>query len=314
MLAMLLIRFILGVIILLLLPFITYRLTDEWIATSKKRGLLSKDLHKPYEVKAARIGGLPASLIIAITPSIISLIFGINTVVLQLAAIFYAIMGLVDDLVGMKNLEKIIISGLPFILLYKWLSPFPPFANVSLLLNIMAIILFGIYITNAFNTLAGFNGLEAGTSLIISLTLSILFMAKKDITNLFLMLTLAGILASFLIFNWIPARSFPGNIMTFLLGGYISSLSAIKGLYWPLIILTLPHGLDFFLKVISWGGTKRKMPTKVKEDGTLVPPPNKSLAWLLINMGIKNEEKLVKSILAMELIFSFLTLLVYFPC
>ncbi len=309
----LLIRFILGIITLLILSFTAYRLTDEWIVISKRRGLLSRDLHKPYEVKAARIGGLPASLIIAISPSIISLIFGVNMTILQLAAIFYAIIGLIDDLVGMRNLEKIVISGLPFIFLYEWLSPFFPFADISFLLNILAIVLFGIYITNAFNTLAGFNGLEAGTSLIISLTLSIIFAAKKDISSLFLMIILSGILISFLIFNWIPARSFPGNIMTFLLGGYVSFFSAIKGIYWPLIILTLPHGLDFLLKVVSWGKTERKIPTRVKEDGTLIPPPNKSLAWLLINMGVKKEEKLVKSILAIELFLSFLTLLIYLP-
>ncbi len=304
---------VLLIVILLTLSFATYRLTDEWVAISKKKGLLSKDLHKPYEAKAARIGGLPASLIITIVPSIASLIFGINLMILQLVAIFYAMMGLIDDLIGMRNLEKIIISGLPFIFLYEWLSPFFPFSKISALLNIIAIVLFGIYITNSFNTLAGFNGLEAGTSLIISITLSILFIAKGDTPNLFIMLILAGILSSFLAFNWFPARAFPGNVMTFLLGGYISFLSAIEGLYWPLIILTLPHGLDFFLKVISWRKTERKIPTRVMKDGTLIPPPNKSLAWLLINVGIKNEEKLVKSILAIELILSFFTLFIYLP-
>ncbi len=313
MLATLLTQLVSGIAMLLVLSLITYKSTDIWISISQKRGLLSIDLHKIHKTKAARIGGLPTSLLIAISPALVSLIFGINTEILQIISIFYAMMGLIDDLVGMRNLEKIVISGLPYIFLYRWLSPFSPFISISYALNIVAIMLFGIYITNAFNTLAGFNGLEAGASLIISLTLSMLLVLRGDIASSFLMFTLAGILISFLVFNWIPARAFPGNTMTFLLGGYISFISAAKGLYWPLIVLTVPHGVDFFLKLISWGKTEKKIPTRVREDGTLIPPPNKSLAWLLINIGIEHEKRLVETILVIELALSFLTLLVYLP-
>ncbi len=311
--AILLTQLVSGIAALFTLSLITYRSTDIWITISHKRGLLSIDLHKIRKIKAARIGGLPASLSIVISPTLISLIFSINTEILQLISIFYSMMGLIDDLVGMRNLEKIVISGLPFIFLYRWLSPFSPFTDISYALNIVAIILFGIYITNAFNTLAGFNGLEAGTSLIISLTLSIILVLRGDIASSFLMFTLAGILISFLTFNWIPAKAFPGNTLTFLLGGYISFISAIKGLYWPLIVLTIPHGTDFLLKIISWRKTEKKIPTRVREDETLIPPPNKSLAWLLINVGIKHEKKLVETILVIELALSFLTLLIYLP-
>ncbi|HDI73484.1 MAG TPA: hypothetical protein ENF57_00550 [Candidatus Korarchaeota archaeon] len=312
MLTMAVIKLISGLALALATSLATYHTTEVWIRISKERGLNSRDLHKPYNTEAAKMGGLPASIAVTITPSITALLFGVDLASLQLAAIFYASMGLIDDILGLRNLEKIVLAGIPFLLLNHSLMPFYPF-NFLESLHLIAIVLFGIYVTNAFNTLAGFNGLEAGSSLIVSVTLALLLLARGDVPAFITMVMVSAILASFLTFNWLPARAFPGNVMTFLLGGYIAYFAALKGLYWPLVILTIPHGLDFFLKIVSWRKTEKKIPTRVREDGTLIPPPNKSLAWLLIKIGVNKEGKLVKTVLGMELTLAFLTLLIYLP-
>lgn len=308
------IKLISGLALALATSLATHRTTEVWIRISKERGLNSRDLHKPYNVEAAKIGGLPASIAVTITPSITALLFGVDLTSLQLAAIFYASMGLIDDILGLRNLEKIVLAGIPFLLLNRSLMPFYPFNSLLEPLHLIAMVLFGIYVTNAFNTLAGFNGLEAGSSLIVSVTLTLLLLARGDVPAFITTVMVSAILASFLTFNWLPARAFPGNVMTFLLGGYIAYFAALKGLYWPLVILTIPHGLDFFLKIVSWRKTERKIPTRVREDGTLIPPPNKSLAWLLIKIGVNKEGKLVKTVLGMELTLALLTLLIYLPC
>lgn len=289
----------------------TYILTRIWIGVSEKRGLVSRDLHKPYEVWGAKIGGLPASLLMITAPALAFPLLPNFAYPLLTASVFFASMGLIDDIIGLSNAEKIILSGIPFLLLQRYLSEFWPF-NLTEPLNLMAIVLFGIYEANAFNTLAGFNGLEASTSLVIYVTLALLMLAKGDPCWIILLIESLIILA-FLPYNWFPAKAFPGNVMTFLLGGFIGFVSAERGLYWPLITLTLPHGLDFLFKLVSWKKTERKIPTGVMGDGTLIAPPNKSLAWFLIKVGFNREEKLVRAFLVVESILSFITLLIYLP-
>jgi len=304
---------ILPYLVVLTSPVIAYWVTKRWIyISSKNDNLVSKDLHKPYEAYAARIGGLPITIESIILMAIIQILFGHWDTYLLVSSAFYSMIGFMDDVFGLKNLEKIVLSGIPFLFMASELSPFTPFDLMPFPLHLAAITLYGIYVTNAFNTLAGFNGLEAGLSSVISLTLSImLLLTGKDVGSLqFLLLALISL--AFLLLNWYPAKAFPGNVMTFFLGGTISFIAAENNLYWPLIMLTIPHGVDFFLKLISWGKTAEKIPTRVREDGTLLPPPNKSLAWLLIKKGINKERKLVTTILIIEVVLSAFTL-IYFP-
>ncbi len=289
----------------------TYFLTGVWDRISRERGLLSKDLHKPRETWGTKIGGLPASLIIIVTTSAASLFLPLAPYPLLTASVFFASMGLIDDAIGLRNSEKIALSGVPFLLFSSYMAPFPPF-DVNPLIQLVAVTLFGIYVTNAFNTLAGFNGLEAGSSLIIYLTLSLLLIARGDLRWTILLIS-ASVLLSFLPHNWFPARVFPGNVMTFLLGGLVSFLSAQAGLYWPLLVMTIPHGFDFLLKLMTWRRTERKVPSRVREDGTLISPPNRSLAQLLIERGVNREYDLVRAILGMEAALAALTLLIHLP-
>ncbi len=290
---------------------VTYLLTGVWEKISRRRKLVSKDLHKPRELWGVKIGGLPAAFTLIGVLAVTSLIPSIEAYPLITAAVFFASMGLIDDFIGLKNMEKIVLSGIPFLVFHSSLKPFPPF-HQDPLLQVVAVTLFGIYVTNAFNTLAGFNGLEAGSSFIIYLALAILLLVRGDAYGITLLISVSIILA-FLPYNWYPAKVFPGNTLTFLLGGFIGFISAQKGAYWPLIIMTIPHGFDFLLKLISWGRTEKKIPTRVEPDGTLIPPPNKSLAWFLIKIGVNKEYELVKAILGIEAVLAALSVLIYLP-
>ncbi len=288
---------------------LTYLLTGTWERISKERNIVSRDLHKPHESWGVKVGGLPAAFAVIVTLAAGSLMLHVEIYPLMASTIFFASMGFIDDFIGLKNIEKIVLSGIPFLVFSDSLGQFPPF-HQNPFLQIAAVTLFGIYVTNAFNTLAGFNGLEAGTSLIIYLTLAILLLVRGDPYGMIL-LTAASVILAFLPYNWYPARAFPGNILTFLLGGFIGFISAQRGIYWPLIVMTIPHGLDFLLKLATWGRTEKKVPTRVKSDGTLIPPPNKSLAWLLIKKGINREYELVKTILGIEIVLAFLSLFLF---
>ncbi|MCS7102886.1 MAG: hypothetical protein NZ992_03270 [Candidatus Korarchaeum sp.] len=280
--------------------------TERWVAISERRGLLARDLHKLGSVMAARVGGIPLTIIFITQASIISTLLGLPAP-LTMLPIFFSSIGLVDDLIGLSNLEKIVLSGIPFLLLHSSFPPFEPFS--SFLTHQLTLFLLGTYYVNSTNTFAGFNGLEAGTSLIISLALSMILLAEGEFRGSIYLLSLFLLLLSFLKYNWYPAKAFPGNVLTFLCGGAIATASFSYSLYWELVILSLPQGFDFLLKVISWGRTKEKVPTSVSSDGKLVAPPNLSLPSLLIRLGVREEHLLVILLLSIELSLALLLLI-----
>ncbi|MEM0268044.1 MAG: hypothetical protein QXH90_01990 [Candidatus Korarchaeum sp.] len=283
--------------------------TERWITISERRGLLARDLHKLHNVMAAKIGGIPLTIIFIIQASIVSVMLRLP-VPLVIVPIFFSSIGFLDDLIGLGNFEKIVLSGIPFLLLHSDFPPFEPFS--SLLTHQLTLFLLGTYYVNSTNTFAGFNGLEAGVSLIVSLSLSILLFAGGELPGSIYLLSLSLLLLSFLRYNWYPARAFPGNVLTFLCGGVIATASFRYSLYWELVVLSLPQGFDFLLKLISWEKTKEKVPTSVSDEGKLVAPPNLSLPSLLIRLGIRDERLLVIVLLSIEL-FLALLLLVNFP-
>lgn len=279
---------------------------ERWVRISRERGILARDLHKPGEVLAARMGGVPIALTFVIQATALSLLIGIP-VNLVIIPISLSAVGLIDDLIGLSNAEKVILAGLPFLFLSSSFPSFEPFS--SLITHYLTLFLLGTYFVNSTNTYAGFNGLEAGNSLIISLTLSALTLIKGEPAGSLYFLSLSLLLISFLKYNWYPARAFPGNILTFLCGGSLASAAFQFNLHWQLIFLSIPQGFDFLMKLISWGKTSRKIPAGVSSEGELIPPPNLSLPSLLIRLGVREERKLVKCLLAIELLFSCLLLI-----
>ncbi len=300
--------------VLVTVALASYLAQDLWLKKAERAGLLSRDLHKPGEVKSVRVGTVPH--VMAMITLISWSIWELDVDPFLISSIYYAVLGLVDDLLGLRNLEKIAYSSIPFVAAYYKLTAFPPFSSIPVI-YMLAPILYGVYVTNAFNTLAGFNGIEMGSVAIISGFLSILSWLRGSYGALFIFLSSTILALVFLRVNWYPARAFPGNLGTFFFGGVIALTSALYGLYWETILLMIPHGVDFFMKLISWGRTAKKLPSKVSEDGTLRPPGNLSLAALLIRKGINREEKLVSSVLFMELLIGacllFFHFLIHFP-
>lgn len=291
---------------ILLSSLVSMAATERWVAISESRGILAKDLHKLGNVTATRIGGVPLAMIFIVQSSIISVLLGLPASLI-LIPVFFSSIGLVDDVIGLGNIEKIVLSGIPFLLLHGSFPPFEPFS--SLLTHQLTLFFLGTYYANSTNTFAGFNGLEAATSLIVSLFLSILLLIEGEFEGFIYLISLSILLLSFLRYNWYPARAFPGNVLTFLCGGVIATASFTYSLYWELVILSLPQGFDFMLKLVSWGRTKEKIPTGVSEDGKLVPPPNLSLPSILIRLGIREERLLVIILLSIELSLALLLLI-----
>jgi UDP-GlcNAc:undecaprenyl-phosphate/decaprenyl-phosphate GlcNAc-1-phosphate transferase len=96
-----------------------------------------------------------------------------------------------------------------------WLAPFDGLISV----------LWIVGITNAFNLIDGLDGLAAGTGLIASLSLFLIALAEQRPDAAVMAITLAGVLAGFLRFNFSPASIFLGDAGSLLLGYLLSVLS-----------------------------------------------------------------------------------------
>ena len=96
-----------------------------------------------------------------------------------------------------------------------WLGP------LSTLLSVAWIVV----VTNAFNLIDGLDGLAAGTGLIAAVTLFLVALSEDRPDAAVMAVTLAGVLAGFLRFNFAPASIFLGDAGSLLLGYLLSVLS-----------------------------------------------------------------------------------------
>ncbi len=280
------------------------------------RGLVSEDIHKRTRKVVPRIGGLPAAFIATIAVLLPKSLGAWRelVVLISLAAIF---IGLLDDTISLKDSEKVLLSAISFIPLGFYLDRIGFFCfSFQGYLALILIVLLGTFSANATNTFAGFNGLEAGLSVISGSTLSLLaFLSGHEVEGIILASFSASYLA-FLYFNFYPAKTFPGNCSTFQMGAFLASISVVGDLVTPFLILMAPHALDFLLKLFSWKKMKKKIPTSIGKDGFLVPPPHLSFIGVLLRVKKMKEPWLVASIYFIEVMLGFFALIVsyvYFP-
>ncbi len=282
----------------------------------EERKLVSRDIHKKVRRVVPRIGGLPPALIS--TFAVFFLEFGsIYGELILLTSLTAILIGLLDDSISLSDLEKVLLPAASFIPLGFYLDSIEVFGlSFRGYLVPALVILLGTFSSNATNTLAGFNGLEAGLSVIISSVLSLFAYLKGNRAEMLLLATFSACYLAFLIFNFYPARAFPGNCSTFQMGSFLASVSIVGGLITPFLILMLPHALDFLLKLLSWRRMKEKRPTTIDENGFLVPPPHLSLIEFLLRLKRMKEPELVLYIYLIEAIlglFSLIITFIYFP-
>lgn len=218
-----------------------------------------KDNRRMHKRPIPRLGGL--AIIFGFMVSI--LCFGEMTKSLAatlIGAMIIAVMGIVDDVKALDAKPKFLIqiiaalivvlcgelrikvftnpiiwSGLPYIVLPEWVS-------------IVFSVLWIVFITNAVNFIDGLDGLAAGVSAIM--TVSMVFIAGRlgEYSVAIIGTALMGACFGFLPYNFNPAKIFMGDTGSTFLGFILATLS-IQGVFKsyavisfavPLLILGLP--------------------------------------------------------------------------
>jgi UDP-N-acetylglucosamine--dolichyl-phosphate N-acetylglucosaminephosphotransferase len=127
--------------------------------------------------------------------------------------------------------------------------------------------------STTFNFLAGFNGLEAGQGILILSALSIVAYST-GITWLALMgLCMVFSLLAFWIYNKFPARVFPGDVITYPVGGMIALMAILGNMEVIAVFFFIPYIIELILKVR--GRLKMQSFGKPNRNNGLEMPYNK---------------------------------------
>jgi len=237
-------------------------------------GFVDKDANKPGTPLVPKMGGISIVLgfVVAVLLAL-QLSSQVNTILLLAAintVVLISFLGLIDDMMNLRDRYRVLLplfAALPLMVVKAGTSvmdvPFlgdinfnlgviyMPFNGpVELNLYLLVLVPIGVIASsNLINLLAGFNGLEAGIGVVVSATLALaLLITGSSPEALFLVMAMGGACLGFLLYNWYPAKIFPGNITTYAIGATVAAAVIIGNMEKIGVIALSPQIAEFFLK------------------------------------------------------------------
>ncbi|MEM2974148.1 MAG: hypothetical protein QW112_00765 [Candidatus Micrarchaeia archaeon] len=315
--------------------------TPILIRAARARGIVGRDVHKKNMPYVAELGGLAiaagvvAAILFALAVNSFATLrhmfdveqdgFVIPLLTALSVILMIIIIGFVDDVLGVKQRTKLILPILaalplvalkitaldPFVIPFIGPLPIPPLVYVIILIPI------GITAaTNLTNTFAGFNGMEAGMGAVIAAVLLALGWHLGLPMVMMLSAAMLGALSAFLLFNWYPAKIFPDDVGTLLIGCMIGIIIILGRIEVAGMLLLLPHIIDFvFFKIPNSLPQEVAQPwTSVLKEGNKLYPPRKSVTLAQAFMrafGGLTEKNLVLLLIGIEIVLGLIVLAIY---
>lgn len=240
-----------------------------------------------------------------------------------LTIIAVGLIGLVDDIIGWtKGIRQYqhalfpIFAALPIMVLPQTIGntgmelPLLGFVNFGILYSLLVVPIAVTGASNAVNMLAGLNGLEAGLGLINALVFLIVGLILGEVEVVIIMLGLIGATLAFLYYNWSPAKVFPGDSYTLMVGAAFAAASIIGNIERVGLMLFALYFIELILK----GRTKMQAQGFgiIHEDGTLRAPEKiGSLTHVVMRAGKFSEKQVVMIILGLQLMVALIVLAVF---
>ena len=273
------------------LSILEYFLIPYFGKIMKRIGFVGVDLHKSNKPKIPK-GGLILSFFFLVFLGFLFLLTNeIRIAYIIIACVLFTVYGFTDDFLQVGKYKKSVLAIVAAVLTVV-------FSGLSGLQFILGV-LFVIGVSNLINNFAGLNGLEIGCSTIIALFLTLILFMKENIISAYATLGIFLILVSFLIHNKYPARIFPGNTGTLLIGGFFASITLYYDAWLVLIPLMSLHIIDCILKVSTVGfySSTEVKPTRIMKSGLLNPGKEYlSVAKLILNIKRFKENDIVNLI------------------
>ncbi|MFH1978678.1 MAG: glycosyltransferase 4 family protein [Candidatus Aenigmatarchaeota archaeon] len=312
----------LEILVLVAAFIVTYLVTPIFIKKLTKAGITASDIHKPNKPKVPEMGGLAilfgfsAGVLLAtpfLTTGLIS-VFAVLSSILLLGLI-----GICDDIFGIRQKTKMflpVFAAIPLMVIQAGIHtmnlPLVGLVNFGIIYPLILIPLGITVVSNSFNMLAGYNGIEAGTGFIACGFVGLLGFLSGNMGVTVLMFSMAGACLAFLMFNKYPAKIFPGDVGTFAIGAALAGTVIIGNIEGVGAIIILPHIINGIITTVDILRGKPIQKFAEVKNGILVPPEKKyvqTLYFYLERMFKLSEPKLVQLVWTLTLITGLLALL-----
>jgi len=300
-------------VVIFMLSFVsTYLFTPMLINKLHIKGLVNLDLHR--HIMTPNIGGI--SIFVGFSAGVtLAGLLNINSKALLmvfLIGVLAFIIGLLDDILSLSRKALVLSSlfiGLPF-LTYRvgyTVIVLTPVGPIDLGLLFWPLAVLGVaFLSNSVNIYAGFNGLEAGLGLITSLSLALSAFLYGSIESALLLLILSASLLAFLKYNFYPARIFPGNSGTYLIGAVIASSIIVGTIKTAGLIACLPYIVNFIIRLYD---RMRWTVGENTEDGRIYCKNLHALWCLFMYKKPATEKEIVLGCWTIQAIFGILAII-----
>ena len=318
--------------------FVTLFLLPYWIRKAREIGLVWEDMNKINSKTVAGSGG-----IIVVMGFVIGVLlfvtyrtfflqstnnFLVEIFSLLLVILLLSVLAFIDDLLGWRKgglskrsrLIAVAFASIPLIAINAGKSAIsvPFFGGVDLgIIYPLVLIPLGIVgATTTYNFLAGFNGLEAGQGVIILSALAIVSYLTGSPWIAIIALCMVSALLAFLIFNFCPAKVFPGDSLTYPVGGLIAIVAILGDFEKIAVFFFIPVIIEFVLK--GRGKYVKQSFGKPNPNGGLdlkyekIYSLNHLAIFLMKKHGVKpTEKKVVFSIWAFQVLVVLIGFLIF---
>ncbi len=248
----------------------TFFIIPYWIKKARTAGLVGKDMNKYDKPEIPEAGGVAV-----IMGVIFALLFYISvktfylgteanlieTFAILVTLILAGFVGFIDDIlgwkVGIRQRHKVLLTipiGIPLMVINAGESlmflPFIGPVNFGIIYPLIIIPIGVIGAVNGCNMLAGYNGLEAGMGVVIIGALGVVSWLNGFAWLALFAFSAVSALLAFLVFNWYPAKIFPGDSLTYSVGAIIASIAILGGMEKIAVILFIPYILDAVINFV----------------------------------------------------------------
>ena len=293
----------------------------------KKAGIVGKNMNNEKQEEIPEMGGLviAAGFGVGIVFTIFLRTFfdlflsvSLTSILAVLSTVLIVvIIGVFDDLISIAQWIKALIpvfAALPLMAIKEGYSimriPFMGMIDFGIFYPLVLVPLGITGAANAFNMLAGFNGLEVGMGVVAIGALAVIAYLNGITTSLVILMAVLGALVAALYYNWYPAKILVGDVGTLTIGAVVASAVIVGNYETAGAILVIPYVVDFLIKA------KNRFPYSfgVYREGKLYCPNRGAvgLAQLIMKIcGGISERNLVLVLMGIEAVFGVIAILLY---
>ncbi|MSS74682.1 glycosyl transferase family 4 [Candidatus Pacearchaeota archaeon] len=259
-----------------------------WMRKAKQIGLIWDDMNKQGKQKIPGSGGI--AVLVGFIGGVLTFIAyhtfitksNVHTVevfALLVSCIIMGGIGLIDDLLGWQRgglsirsrLLLALGAALPLMAINAGKSiisvPFIGTLDAGIMYPLFLIPLAFVGAGTTFNFLAGFNGLEAGQGVLLIGAVSVVAYLTGSSWLAIIGLCMVASLLVFLYYNRFPAKVFPGDVLTYPVGGLIAGMCILGNFEKIALLFFIPIILEVILK--SRGSFKKSSFGLPQKDGSL---------------------------------------------